>query len=160
MQLSDGGTEDDDGGATGHRGPEPYRPGELRVTVHRVGRARVVSVGGELDHDSADGLRTALAGQPEEGLARIVVELSGLSFCDSTGLNILLRARQDAERAGVRLEVAGPPPAVGRLFAVTGADTVLRIHPSLGAALAADGPADPGTGGPGTGGPGTGHEGV
>ncbi|MFF2350973.1 STAS domain-containing protein [Kitasatospora sp. NPDC058115] len=129
-----GGTGDGPGG-TRREPPENYRPGELSVVVHRNGPVRIVTVGGELDHDSADGLRTALAGLPEEGLARILVDLAELRFCDSTGLNILLRARQEAERAGVRLEVAGPRPALVRLFAVTGADTVLRVHPTLALAL-------------------------
>ncbi|MFE7561631.1 STAS domain-containing protein [Kitasatospora sp. NPDC057500] len=136
MHLSAG----DAGGAgeAGDGSPGAYRPGELSVEVRRVGPVRVVAVGGELDHDSADGLRTALAGPTEEGLARILVDLAELRFCDSTGLNILLRARGEAEAAGVRLEVAGPRPAVVRLFAVTGADTVLRIHPSVAVALAPD----------------------
>ncbi|WP_380282811.1 STAS domain-containing protein [Kitasatospora purpeofusca] len=138
-------------GDTGHGAGEPertprdeYRPGELRVAVRRAGPVRIVAVGGELDHDSADELRTALAGPGEDGLARILVDLAELRFCDSTGLNVLLRARQEAELAGVRLEVAGPRPAVVRLFAITGADTVLRIHPDLALALGPDsGPVGP-----------------
>ncbi|MCX4683207.1 STAS domain-containing protein [Kitasatospora purpeofusca] len=112
--------------------------GELRIDVRRSGPVRIVSVGGELDRDSADGLLAALAGLPEEGLTRILVDLAELSFCDSTGLNVLLRARQDAELAGVLLELAGPRPVVVRLFAITGADAVLRIHPSVAVALVAD----------------------
>ncbi|MFJ4674134.1 STAS domain-containing protein [Kitasatospora purpeofusca] len=124
--------------------PRAYRTGELRIEVRRTGPVRIVSLAGELDRDSADGLRTALAGLPEEGLARILVDLAELSFCDSTGLNILLRARQEAEPAGVRLELAGPRPVVVRLLAVTGADTVLRIHPDVAVALAAGSdPAEP-----------------
>ncbi|MER7705757.1 STAS domain-containing protein [Kitasatospora sp. NPDC097605] len=143
MHLSAGGaggagdTGDGPGGAR-RESPQPYRPGELRVVVRRDGPVRIVTLDGELDHDSADGLRTALAGLSEEGLARILVDLADLRFCDSTGLNILLRARQDAELAGVRLEVSGPRPAVVRLFAVTGADTVLRVHPSVAVALGPD----------------------
>ncbi|WP_063783161.1 STAS domain-containing protein [Streptomyces sp. XY431] len=151
MHLSAGGAGDTgDERDTGE--PGEHRPGELRIEVRRTGTVRIVSVGGELDHDSADGLRTALSGLPEDGLARILVDLAELSFCDSTGVNILLQARQDAELAGVRLEIAAPRPSVVRLFAVTGADAVLRIHPSVGLALAedggragADGPSGPGS---------------
>ncbi|MEV6976880.1 STAS domain-containing protein [Kitasatospora sp. NPDC093806] len=109
----------------------------MRVEVRRVGTVRIVAVAGELDRDSVDGLRAALDGSPEEGLDRILVDLAGLGFCDSTGLNVLLRARLAAERAGIRLELAGPRPAVARLLAVTEADTVLRIHPGVAAALTA-----------------------
>ncbi|MFB7470114.1 STAS domain-containing protein [Kitasatospora sp. NPDC056184] len=146
MHHSAGGTGDTghEAGGPDREPPDAYRPGELRVAVRREGPVRIVAVGGELDHDSADGLRTALAGPGEEGLARILVDLADLRFCDSTGLNTLLRARQEAELAGVLLEVAGPRPAVVRLFAVTGADTVLRIHADVASALDPDsGPAGP-----------------
>ncbi|MER6301693.1 STAS domain-containing protein [Kitasatospora sp. NPDC001539] len=124
-------------------GAEEEQGGGLRIAVARAGPARVVTVAGELDHDSADSLRPVLAGPAEDGVERIVVDLAGLRFCDSTGLNILLHARIEAEATGLRLELASLRPIVARLFAITGADTVLRIHPDLRAALAsADGPSD------------------
>ncbi|MFD4659789.1 STAS domain-containing protein [Kitasatospora sp. NPDC058444] len=130
-------------GRTGPGGPDPAA---LHVTVGDRGPVRIVTVAGELDHDSADELRAALARPPSaDGIERIVVDLAGLRFCDSTGLNVLLRARLDARTAGLRLELAGAGPLVARLFAVTGADTVLRVHPDLRTALAAsgEGPAGP-----------------
>ncbi|MFC5889957.1 STAS domain-containing protein [Kitasatospora sp. CM 4170] len=109
----------------------------LRVAVGREGPVRIVTVAGELDHESADGLRSALARSVDEGIERILVDFGDLRFCDSTGLNLLLRARLDAEAAGVSLEIAGLQPVVSRLFAVTGVDTVLRIHSDLASALKA-----------------------
>ncbi|MFD0273170.1 STAS domain-containing protein [Kitasatospora sp. NPDC127111] len=137
--------------AGAHRGGDDGL-GRLLISAHRIGDVRVVAVAGELDHDTADGLRSALAAPAGGGTGRILVDLSELRFCDSTGLNLLLRARLDAEAAGLRLELAGPRSAVARLFEVTGADTVLRIHPSVEAALVAgpptggtaSGDADPG----------------
>ncbi|MFD8704858.1 STAS domain-containing protein [Kitasatospora sp. NPDC059648] len=124
-------------GAVGAAG----RPAEgLRVAVERDGPVRIVHVVGDLDRDSADGLRGALARPVADGVERIVLDLRELEFCDSTGFNILLRARADAEAAGLRLELAGLRPVVARLFEVTGADAVLRIHSDLGAALAPPGP--------------------
>ncbi|MFJ9847646.1 STAS domain-containing protein [Kitasatospora sp. NPDC101155] len=117
--------------------------GGLHVAVGRDGPVRIVTVAGELDHDSADGLRTALSCPGDDGIERIVVDFSDLRFCDSTGLNILLYARIEAEAAGLRLELAGLRPIVARLFEVTGADSVLRIHPDLKSALnPADGPSE------------------
>ncbi|RKT09453.1 anti-anti-sigma factor [Streptomyces sp. 1114.5] len=119
-------------------GPEPTG---LSVAVDHEGAVRIVTVAGELDHDTADGLREALARPAVDGLERILIDLRDLRFCDSTGLNLLLRARLAAETAGLRLELAGLRPAVARLFAITGADSVLRIHPDLETALTAPGPA-------------------
>ncbi|MGA5820347.1 STAS domain-containing protein [Kitasatospora sp. NPDC094028] len=120
--------------------------GALTVAVSREGPVRVVAVAGELDHDTADGLRAALGRPVDDGLKRIVVDLADLRFCDSTGLNILLRSRIEAEAAGLRLEVAGLRPVVARLFEITGVESVLRVHPDLESALKASG-SDPGESG-------------
>ncbi|MFD9684974.1 STAS domain-containing protein [Kitasatospora sp. NPDC059088] len=109
--------------------------GELRVTVDRRGAVLVVGVAGELDHDTAGELRAVLARPVGDGIDRVVVDLADLRFCDSTGLNLLLRARIEREEAGLRLELAGLRPMVARLFAITGADSVLRIHPDVRSAL-------------------------
>ncbi|MGY0459122.1 STAS domain-containing protein [Kitasatospora sp. cg17-2] len=135
MHLPAGDAED--AGDAGGAGDDRHE-GELRVDVRRAGPVRIVSVGGEFDRDSADGLRAALAGLPEDGPTRILVDLAEPSFCDSTGPNVLLRARQDAERAGVPLELAGPRPVVVRLLALTGADTVPQVRPGVALAPAAD----------------------
>ncbi|MFD5086285.1 STAS domain-containing protein [Kitasatospora sp. NPDC058406] len=129
------------------RGPadDALEPGVLMVAARREGSVLIVALAGELDHTSADGLRTALAAPPEGGLTRIVVDLTDLRFCDSTGLNTLLRARPEAERAGLRLELAGPRGVVARLFEITGVNSVLRIHPGLDAAMGAGEPPDPQT---------------
>ncbi|MGW3071531.1 STAS domain-containing protein [Kitasatospora sp. NPDC001132] len=136
-------------GSPGGNGGGELASGDLRVAVGDRGPVRIVTVAGELDHDSADGLRAVLARPPSGmGIERIVVDLAGLRFCDSTGLNVLLRARLDAEAAGLRLEVAGPLPPVARLFAITGADGVLSVHPDLRTALAASGEGPTGPGAP------------
>ncbi|MFH8387053.1 STAS domain-containing protein [Kitasatospora sp. NPDC018058] len=69
------------------------------------------------------------------------VDLAELRFCDSTGLNLLLHARLDAETAGIRLEPVGLRPIVAELLAITGAGSALRSHPDLGSALKLPGPA-------------------
>ncbi|MFH9347680.1 STAS domain-containing protein [Kitasatospora sp. NPDC017646] len=102
--------------------------GSLHVVVDDRASVRVVTVTGELDHDSAHVLRAALAQPLHDGVRRIVVDLAELRFCDSTGLNILLRARLDADAAGRTLEISRPRPIVARLFEVTGTDTVLRVR--------------------------------
>ncbi|MEU1283368.1 STAS domain-containing protein [Kitasatospora sp. NPDC005856] len=132
--------------AAGRAEPGGPEAAALRVTVGDRGLLRIVTVSGELDHDSADELRGALARPPSaDGIERIVVDLTGLRFCDSTGLNVLLRARLDTQAAGLRLELAGAGPPVARLFAIAGADNVLVVHPDLRTALAAsdEGPAGP-----------------
>jgi anti-sigma B factor antagonist len=80
----------------------------------------VVFVDGELDLETAPGLRPALA----EMIARypeVVLDLSGLEFCDCYGLGVLLGARTRAAGHGTRLLLARPlPPRTARLLALTG----------------------------------------
>jgi anti-anti-sigma factor len=93
----------------------------------------VLTLAGELDHDTADALRGELEGR--NGAVRILVDCEGLRFCDSTGLNVLLRGRLHALEAGGRLELAGLRPPVDRMFEITGARTVFRVYDDLAEAL-------------------------
>ncbi|WP_338677107.1 STAS domain-containing protein [Streptomyces sp. SCSIO 30461] len=111
-------------------------PVRLRVEVRTEGRSEIVTPAGELDHHTADLLRTPLEDAVEQGRARLVVDCSLLEFCDSTGLNVLLGARLKAEAAGGAVHLAGMRPIVARVFEITGAEAVFTVHDSLAAALA------------------------
>ncbi|MEV4949031.1 STAS domain-containing protein [Streptomyces sp. NPDC053755] len=106
--------------------------------------AVVLAVRGELDHDTADTLRAALdeqAGAVGDGAARgtgasrIVVDCTALTFCDSSGLNVLLRSRLQALEAGRSVELAGLRPPVSRMFEITGARSVFRVYEDVSEAL-------------------------
>lgn len=81
----------------------------------------VVQVGGELDIDRAPMLREAL----DRVLARadcpgeVVVDLAGLTFCDSSGLNALLQARITAEKTGRRIVLRAPSERFVQLLELT-----------------------------------------
>ena len=64
--------------------------------------------------------------------ARIVVDMSGVDFCDSTGMNVLLSALKRAREQGGGLELAGPRPAVRKILQVTGLDTVFTVLDHVG----------------------------
>ncbi|MFF8837358.1 STAS domain-containing protein [Streptomyces sp. NPDC015130] len=97
----------------------------------------VLVLAGELDRDTVAPLRRAV--EERLGVARIVVDCSGLEFCDSSGLNALLRARLRARETGGRLELAGLRRPVDRMFEITGATSVFRVYGSVGEALAESG---------------------
>ncbi|MFF1477569.1 STAS domain-containing protein [Streptomyces sp. NPDC058301] len=118
-----------DGGTAGDR--------RFAVTARQVSGAAVLSLTGELDHDTVEPLRVALTEQIAAAPERIVVDCAGLRFCDSTGLNALLRARAAASQtAGAGIELAALQAPVARMFEITGADAVFRIHADLDEALA------------------------
>ncbi|GAA4883904.1 STAS domain-containing protein [Kitasatospora terrestris] len=112
---------------------------ELAVTVQVHPRVTVVRPEGELDHDTVGPLREALDTALADGARRLVVDCSGLAFCDSTGLNLLLRTRLAVRDRGGAVELAAPGPVVARILEVTGADELFTVHPGMAEALAADG---------------------
>ncbi|MEW1698453.1 STAS domain-containing protein [Streptomyces sp. NPDC093249] len=116
-----------------HIGSAP--PARLRVEVRTVGASELLAPSGELDHHTADLLRDPLDGALDAGRSRLVVDCSGLEFCDSTGLNVLLAARLRAEAAGGGVHLVAMRPAVARVFRITGAEAVFTLHETLATAL-------------------------
>jgi len=112
----------------GGRRPDSVPGVELNVSTASQGGHAVVTATGELDLYTAPRLQTALAGLlREQHVDRIVVDLSGVEFCDSTGMNVLLAAMKRLKEQGGMLELAAPRPAVKRILQVTGLDTVFSV---------------------------------
>jgi anti-sigma B factor antagonist len=89
-----------------------------------------VIAAGEIDLYTAPRLHSELAAviansAPE---TRIVVDMSGVEFCDSTGMNVLLSCLRQARERGGELELAAPRPAVKKILQVTGLDAVFTVN--------------------------------
>jgi len=101
---------------------------ELRVSCKSQGNHTVMSVSGEIDLYTAPRLHgelaTVLAGTAP---VQLVVDMSGVEFCDSTGMNVLLAAHRRAREQGGNLELACPQPAVRKILQVTGLETVFTV---------------------------------
>ncbi len=85
----------------------------------------VVSVHGELDMAGAPDLAACLHHLCASGVMHVTVDLAGLTFCDSSGLETFLQCRTEAERQGAGLELRSPQPIVRRLFELTNTDELL-----------------------------------
>lgn len=95
--------------------------------IRTDGRIRAC-ISGELDIADYDGLTKALREVEAGAVAPIVVDLSELTFIDSTGLRILIEAHNRAEADGRRFEVAlATSPQVERVFELCRLGEVLRI---------------------------------
>ncbi|GHG11305.1 STAS domain-containing protein [Streptomyces filamentosus] len=95
-------------------------------------RTFVVRVAGDMDLEHAAGLRSLLL----DGVARaprgadVVVDLQNSSFCDSTGLTLLLAARQALRETGSRLTLAAPSHQMVRLLELTDCVGLFRLGPA------------------------------
>jgi anti-sigma B factor antagonist len=108
--------------------------------VEVVSGARVVTAPEEIDINNAAGLRAALL--EAAGSRTLVVDMARTQFCDSAGLNVLVRAHKRARAEGGELLLVICAAAVLRIFAVTGIDRLIPNFPDLDQALAP--PAVPG----------------
>ncbi|MFN2615992.1 MAG: STAS domain-containing protein [Thermoleophilaceae bacterium] len=98
-------------------------------------RTHVVAPRGEIDALTAPQLGRRLLGLVDDGKTRVVVDLSRVTFMDSTGIGVLLNAlRALASRSG-RLVVVCPTKRVLRPFEVTGLVDRLAISRSREEAL-------------------------
>jgi stage II sporulation protein AA (anti-sigma F factor antagonist) len=113
------------------------RPEPLGVVTTATGGVSVVTVSGEIDHTSVGPLVQALDLGALGTRPHVVIDMRGVTFMDSSGINVLLAARLDLASAGGWLRLAGPQGSVLRTLEIVGADTVIPCYPSLREALAA-----------------------
>ncbi|MER6282889.1 STAS domain-containing protein [Streptomyces sviceus] len=112
------------------------RPGRLSVEREVIDGVRVVTVQGEIDHDVKDVLSEALL--TEDGAvppSRIVADLSGVTFMDSSGINVFVAAYQQVSGAQGWLRIAGAQDSVLRVLQLVGVDTLIPCHPTIEQAL-------------------------
>ncbi len=95
-------------------------PAQLVIDSERRGSTRFLTLHGELDLASAALLDRGLLDAELAGETRIVVDLGGLEFMDSTGLHVLLAADGRSRQNGHRLTLRRGPHAVHRVFELTG----------------------------------------
>ena len=110
---------------------------ELQVSTARRGDACVVAVSGEVDIYTSPQLKAALTGPEPEGCARVVVDLSGVGFIDSSGLGVLVGALRRAREADVELLLVSSQPMFERILRITGLDAVFTLHATVDEALGA-----------------------
>ncbi|MEV6527602.1 STAS domain-containing protein [Longispora sp. NPDC051575] len=123
------------------RSPEPEHPvvhvtPSAWVTATDHGNVSVVAMGGEIDIATAPLLQRQLATLLGNGRHRLVIDVSAVTFCDSTGLGVLIGAARALHLHGLRAHLTGLRPAMTRLFDVTGIAHAFTLHHDLATATA------------------------
>jgi anti-anti-sigma factor len=100
--------------------PDVPLPGQLVVETATTDDATVLKLVGELDLASTPILERELAAIEAGDVKKIVIDLAGVGFMDSTGLQALLRARERAtQENGAQLALRRGPHQVQRVFELT-----------------------------------------
>jgi anti-sigma B factor antagonist len=98
---------------------------------------QIVSVTGELDIATAEQAYSYLSEVIDGRTAPVTVDLSGLTFCDASGLGVLARAARYARQKGRQLALASARPSLLKIMRITGLDRAFpELLPAVSAASA------------------------
>lgn len=112
----------------------------MQVSVaHHPPNTAVLVLRGSLDIDTAPALKANLSRLVERPAPRVVVDVSGLDFCDSMGVGVLVTAHGRAVERGGWVRLAAPSGFLRRLFETLGLSDYLPMFADVAAALKEDG---------------------
>lgn len=100
---------------------------ELAVSVTVTPEEAIVSVGGEVDAATSPQLAAELQRATAAGPRRVTVDLSAVSFIDSTGLGALVAALRHQREAGGDMWLRAPGASVRRVLEIAGLNQVFTI---------------------------------
>ena len=110
---------------------------DLRLRTRTLGRTTIVDVAGEVELHSAPQLRAELLRACDTQQPCVVVDLSGVTFIDSSGIGVVVGGLKRARERGGALVLVSPQPRVRRIFEITGLLAALPFFESIDSAVAA-----------------------
>lgn len=109
---------------------------DVSVTSRQSGDRTVIEVKGEIDVYTAPALREEISSLVDAEHTTIVVDLTQVSFMDSTGLGVLVGALKKVRTLGGDLSLVINEEKILKVFRITALTQVFSIHPTLEEALA------------------------
>jgi anti-sigma B factor antagonist len=100
--------------------------------------AVVVALPAEIDMANADWVGQQLGSAVDRGVSTVIADMTATTFCDSSGISMLVRVHKQAAANGTELRLVVPATAVLRSLTLVSIDHLLPIYPSLSMALAAE----------------------
>ncbi|GAA4620028.1 STAS domain-containing protein [Actinoallomurus vinaceus] len=106
----------------------------VRLVSRRLPGHTVIAVRGDLDIATTATVRDRILTLLEDTTTPLVIDLSGVSFCDASGLAMLVGTKRRAGSQGLTVSLVAPCPTVRKLLRITGLDRAFAIHPTLASA--------------------------
>jgi anti-sigma B factor antagonist len=100
------------------------------LAVERRPEHTVLRVSGDLDLETAPRLLAGVEPHLVAGDGDLIIDLSALTFIDSSGLSALIRINQRVAATDRRLAIIAPAPHVAKAFEITGLDQILPLRPA------------------------------
>ena len=106
----------------------------MEHSVREQGDAVIAALAGDVDLESSPRARALLL-ELVQGGRRVLVDLSAVSYLDSSGVASLIEAYQLARKRGAGFALVAPTPAARRVLELARLDRVFTIHAALADAL-------------------------
>jgi len=108
---------------------------DLKLRAHDIGEVAVLSATGEIDVFTAPDLDEEIARLVSEGRSTLVVDLSQVTFLDSTGLGVLVKGLKATREAGGGLRLVVTTDRIRKIFDITGLDAAMPLFDTVDAAV-------------------------
>ena len=108
----------------------------MDIDVMQASGVTVVAPRGDLDLATVDDIRRALAKVLDGGQSRVVLDLGGVGYIDSSGMGAMVAAMKQARAAGGDLRFCALQDDVRGIFELTRLARAISIHPTRQEALA------------------------
>lgn len=108
---------------------------DLVIERRTEGSWTIMSIDGEIDLLTAPTLRDRLMKPIDEGVTQLVVDMSNVSFLDSSGLGVLVAAHKRLRERDGRLVIVATARPVLSVLNLTGLDKVFEVHGAINDAL-------------------------
>jgi anti-sigma B factor antagonist len=112
-------------------------PLRLGIDVQRLSGVPVLCVTGEIDIYTAPLFKQAVVKLVSEGNNDVIIDLSGVTFMDSSGFGTLLGATRRLRPSGGGLHLAGANSTIQRMLRLTRLDSIMRVYGSAEEAASA-----------------------
>ncbi len=101
----------------------------MPMTCDGEGLNLTLTVTGEVDHHRAKDLMRQIDGELERTLARnVTVDLSGVTFMDSSGIAVLLRIYRRTSEIGGEVTIRGVPDQAGKVLRTAGLFKLMKME--------------------------------
>jgi len=101
---------------------------ELTLTITTDESAAVVTLAGELEYSTAGNLRSTLLELAHGDASAVVLDMADVVFLDSTGISLLIQAKQRFDERGTTVKLRHPSPRVSRVLEIAGVADLFDIE--------------------------------
>jgi anti-anti-sigma factor len=108
----------------------------LQIEIHSVGTAKIVAPLGDIDMSNSTHLRASIRPILKEDISKIVLDLQGVPYVDSSALGTLIEGLQLANQAAISFILCNLNESVRSIITLSKLDQIFTIHSSKEDALA------------------------